>query len=320
MRMHLAQTMLIAFFAMLFAAGLGSATSMAQASSTFDTDVDGWTAAGDFASPLTWVAVDGNPDGTVSILDAVIGGVTYFVASAKFLGNHSDAYGKALTFDLRQVIGAPSQFSNNNDVILVGAGITLVYDTPANPAVDGTWTSYVVPLTEAGWRIGNSGGVAATKVQMQSALAAITGLRIRAEYQSGPDTDYLDNVNLAGATVFTTIENACGTNLPAALFATGTLQPFSPVTLSLLGAASNAQTVLMLGTQPATLTREGCSLVFMPSFLLTGTTDGSGSTQFGGSWPDNVPPGFVLYAQAYILDVSLSKGFETSNTVLMTSP
>ena len=319
MRSGFADQLTLAVFASAFAPGLGAKVGVAQVSSTFDTDAEGWVAAGDFAAPLTWSATEGNPGGTVSILDATIGGVTYFVAPAKFLGNHSDSYGKTLTFDLRQVIGAPNQF-DSDDVLLFGAGLTLAYDTPVNPAVDGSWTSYTVPLSEAGWHVGGIGGVAATQTEMQSVLAALTGLRIRAEYQTGGDTDFLDNVNLEGATLFTTIDNACGADLPAALFVTGTLQPLSPLTVSLVGAVPDAPTVLMLGVQPATLMREGCSLLFDPSFLVPGATDGNGSWQVIGRWPDNLPSGFTVFAQSYILDASLAKGFQTSNTVIMTAP
>jgi hypothetical protein len=165
----------------------------ASVTSTFDTDADGWSAAGDFASPVTWSATGGNPAGTVFIPDSVTGGTTYFVAPAKYLGNHAGAYGQSLTFDLKQVIGAPNQF-DNDDVILTASSLTLAYNTPYNPALDGSWTSFKVPLTEAGWHVGTIFGAAATQTQFQTVLSALTDLRIRAEYQTGADTDYLDNV------------------------------------------------------------------------------------------------------------------------------
>jgi hypothetical protein len=165
----------------------------ASVASTFNTDADGWIAAGDFATPVTWLPAGGNPTGTISIEDSVTGGTTYFVAPAKYLGNHSESYGQSLTFDLKQVIGSPNQF-DNDDVILTSSGLTLAYNTPNNPALDGSWTSFQVPLTEAGWHVGSISGVAATQLQFQTVLSALTDLRIRAEYQSGADTDFLDNV------------------------------------------------------------------------------------------------------------------------------
>jgi len=171
----------------------------APVSSTFNTGTDGWSAAGDFAAPVTWTATGGNPDGSVFIEDSVTGGTTYFVAPAKYLGDHSDAYGQSLTFDLKQVIGSPNQF-DNDDVILAASGLTLAYNTTNNPALNGSWTSFTVPLTESGWHVGSIAGTAATQSQFKIVLAAISDLRIRAEYQTGADTDYLDNVHLKAQT------------------------------------------------------------------------------------------------------------------------
>jgi laminin B (domain IV) len=117
--------------------------------STFNTDTEGWSAVGDVAGPVTWLSSGGNPAGHIELTDQVIGGVTYFVAPAKFHGNYSSAYGTSLTFDLRQsYTGSPNQF-DDSDVILVGGGLTLVFDTPMNPANNG-WTLYNVPLSFVG--------------------------------------------------------------------------------------------------------------------------------------------------------------------------
>jgi len=172
-------------------AGIASAAI----TSTFDVDSDGWSAIGDFAAPVTWVAAGGNPGGHIEIPDAVSGGVTYFVAPAKFLGNQSAALGTALTFDLQQLISGGANQFNDSDVVLSGNGITLVYDLPANPAIGG-WTSYSVPLVASGWAVSSLGGAAASDAQLQQVLASLAQLRIRAEYQTGADTGLLDNVAL----------------------------------------------------------------------------------------------------------------------------
>ena len=165
--------------------------------STFNTDTEGWSAVGDVAGPVTWLPSGGNPAGHIELTDQVIGGVTYFVAPAKFHGNYSSAYGTSLTFDLRQsYTGSPNQF-DDSDVILVGGGLTLVFDTPINPANNG-WTSYNVPLSAlSGWHVSTLLGPLATQAQILSTLAKLTDLEIRAEYQTGPDTDSLDNVFLS---------------------------------------------------------------------------------------------------------------------------
>jgi len=163
--------------------------------STFDTDTEGWTAQGDVVGAINWLATGGNPGGHVSISDQTAGGVTYFVAPAAFLGDKSSALGSDLRFDLMQVYtGSASQF-NDPDVILEGGGLTLVYDTPVNPA-NGTWTSYQVPLVAGDWRLNGLGGATATPLQLETTLSNLTALRIRAEYRSGADVGHLDNVTL----------------------------------------------------------------------------------------------------------------------------
>jgi Laminin B (Domain IV)/VPDSG-CTERM motif len=168
----------------------------ASSISTFDIGTEGWSAAGDVAGLVTWSATGGNPAGHVELTDQVIGGVTYFVAPAQFHGDHSAAYGTSLTFDLRQSYpGSPNQF-DDSDVILTGGGLTLVFDTPVNPS-NNSWTSYNVLLNDSsGWHVSTLSGALATQAQIQTTLANITDLSIRAEYQTGPDTDSLDNVFL----------------------------------------------------------------------------------------------------------------------------
>jgi hypothetical protein len=181
---------------------LGATTALAlftlgahAAISTFSTDTEGWTALGDSQGPLMWSATGGNPGGHVFIDDLTTGGVTYFDAPAKFLGDQSGALGTFLTFDLRQVFsGSPSQF-DDEDVVLQGAGLTLVYDTSPNPA-NGAWTSYSVPLSSGAWRVNTLVGSLATAEQFASVLGDLTALQIRAEYRSGPDIGSLDNVIL----------------------------------------------------------------------------------------------------------------------------
>jgi len=172
-----------------------SGIASAAITSTFNADSDGWSAIGDFAAPVQWVATGGNPAGHIEIPDAVLGGVTFFVAPVKFLGDKSAAIGSALTFDLQQLISGGANQFNDSDVVLTGNGITLVYDLPTNPAI-GSWTSYSVPLVASGWTVSSLGGAAASESQFQQVLASLTQLRIRAEYQTGADTGLLDNVSL----------------------------------------------------------------------------------------------------------------------------
>ena len=70
-----------------------SMSAAASIISTFDTGTEGWSAVGDVAGPVTWLATGGHPAGHAELTDQVLGGVTYFVAPPKFHGDHSVAYG-----------------------------------------------------------------------------------------------------------------------------------------------------------------------------------------------------------------------------------
>ena len=72
--------------------------------------------------------------------------------------------------------------------------MNLVYEFVYRPSTD--WTFFVVSLNEsAGWEVEGEGR-APTQGEMQAVLGALSGLRIRGEYRSGPDTGGLDNVFL----------------------------------------------------------------------------------------------------------------------------
>ena len=119
----------------------------------------------------------------------------FFNAPAKFLGDQSAAFRGSLTFDLSQS-AAINQFAFD-DVVLVGGGLTLAFDTATNPAAVPAFTSYVVSLDAgAGWRLNTIGGPAATPEQLDTVLSALTALRIRGEFINGGDRGRLDNVVL----------------------------------------------------------------------------------------------------------------------------
>lgn len=181
---------------LLATAGLTLCALPLQAAiSSFDLGPEGWTAAGDVEGTLEWQATGGNPGGHVIVDDRTIGGVTYYVAPTAFLGNQSATLGTSLTFDLMQVYpGSPNQF-DSPDVVLQGGGLTLVYDTPANPG-NGVWTSYSILLDAPGWKLDSVSGAQATSGQFAAVLSGLTALRIRAEYQTGADVGHLDNVAL----------------------------------------------------------------------------------------------------------------------------
>ena len=163
----------------------------ALAVSTFDNDGEGWTVVND-AYPPIYHADGGNPGGYLSAKDKQHGSYWYWRAPEKFHGDFSMAYGKTLTFDLKQ--SSTTSQANRDDIILTGGGVSLIFNTSYNPGTD--WTPYSVMLDEtAGW-VNSSTGQAATQAEIQAVLAALTDLQIRGEYRVGSDTGSLDNVML----------------------------------------------------------------------------------------------------------------------------
>ncbi len=163
--------------------------------SGFTMGTDDWLITGDANSSSVkpdFNGTGGNPDGLISAKDEATGGVWFFVAPAKYLGDNKQVAGMNLRFDLK-VDATPTRPFDDVDVKLEGGGVTLVYDTPNNP-VGGTWTSYVVPLKASGWKVKSLTGAAATDADLNTVLANTTALWIRGEFNTGPDTGYLDNV------------------------------------------------------------------------------------------------------------------------------
>jgi hypothetical protein len=165
------------------------------AQSDFSVNSDGWTLAGDSTTATpAYLSTGGNPGGFIRGFDEVVGGVWFWRAPTKFLGDDSAAYGFSLTYDLRMRGSGP--ISVYSDIILDGAGISLHYDTSPVPS-DIPWTSYSVLLSEtAGWKVGSLSGTLATQTQVLAVLSDLTGLRIRGEFISGADNGDLDNVVL----------------------------------------------------------------------------------------------------------------------------
>ena len=115
--------------------------------STFDTDTDGWKVEGDaqnLTALPTFKPTGGNPNGYAFSKDDATGGVWFWTAPKKYLGNKCNAYGKNFNFDL--ITSDISKQFDNPDIIIASPGAILYYDTQNNPGL--TWTKYSVQLDE----------------------------------------------------------------------------------------------------------------------------------------------------------------------------
>ena len=104
----------------------------------------------------------------------------------------------------------------------------------------------------------------------------------------------------------------------------GTLQPSSPITISLTGARPNAVANLVVGWQAINLPFYCGTLV--PAFsspnglFVVLATNGSGDLIIPNTWPTGVPTGFTLYLQYWIDDPASICGLAASNAVSGTTP
>lgn len=183
-----------ALAAVALAAGAASAGAVVLASSSFDTDTEGWTVQNG-ASSFQWVASGGESGGFVRATDSTPGVAWVYVAPAAYLGDMSDAYGGTLSFWLRAVPLTNPHVENYADVKLTGAGLTLAIDAGASPT--NTWTAFNLSLSAGAWRLDDLSGAVASPAQVQAVLADLTSIRIRGEFSNAVDIGAIDTVVLA---------------------------------------------------------------------------------------------------------------------------
>ena len=112
--------------------------------------------------------------------------------------------------------------------------------------------------------------------------------------------------SLAGATGFSKLQGV------------GTLQPHSVVHFLIVHAPPRAEALLVLGLGAANLPLHGGVLVPSPDVVVGGTlTDATGAADIAGVWPQGVPPGVSLYAQAWF---HTAAGFSATGAVVGTTP
>ena len=167
------------------------------ASSNFNRGSEGWKIAEynagnwNFFSPIYIPRIFGS-GGYLTEPDRERGS-WFWDAPAKFLGNMSAAYGGILSFDLKQ-LHRNHQSQTTSDILLIGGGYTLSFNTAYNPGRG--WTNYNILLDESiGWKNLKT-GLTATSLEMFAALSSLRALRINGDYRKGLDVSSIDNVVL----------------------------------------------------------------------------------------------------------------------------
>lgn len=184
------------------------------ATDAFEESIAGWRVAGDAQGGSAFPNHDtdvGRPAPCLKAVDDTVGGIWYWVAPLKYVGDRSDYFGGTLSFALRQS-RFTSQFDAVDVALLSEADGALVYDfgpTETHPSED--WSEYEIPLApDDTWRYApEAGSIDAVKSQsaydgadpadeasFRTVLSDVTDLFIRGEYVGGSDTGWLDTVSM----------------------------------------------------------------------------------------------------------------------------
>ena len=154
---------------LLFTLGLVvSSTVKADVITTFDSNLEGWTATG---GVLAYVNSGGNPGGFLSLTDNANDYMTVF-APAGLLGNWAQYLGGNLSFDARNLNGSAPDLNTPpffGTVTITGIGGTAsrVLGDTGQPPADSLWHTYSATLDPALW----SG-------DLVGALSGVTGLGV----------------------------------------------------------------------------------------------------------------------------------------------
>lgn len=166
---------------------LSSLAGATTISSTFDTDLDGWTS--NPQGTVAFVATGGNLDGYAEETDASSNGNMHLTAPAKFLGDLTG--GTSLSVDLRSYatpITIPASFGTLT-FTNSAAALSIVLDL-GSPSI--VWTNYVTALNPAAFGV-NSATYSAVMIN----VTAVT-LILEADKDSDSEKVGMDNFAISG--------------------------------------------------------------------------------------------------------------------------
>jgi len=162
--------------------------------STFDTDMDGWSLDAGDVGVFTWESTGGNPDGYIRYDVTQDGAGGRVFAPSKFLGDWSNLDGVGtLSFDHKIFDIGADPFAASVAAEFEGADGSLAQRFFAvNPIVETDWTTFSIDITESEWFVTGT---------WSSLLANVTELRFKIEAvgnnaQPG-DIDGMDNIILS---------------------------------------------------------------------------------------------------------------------------
>jgi uncharacterized protein (TIGR03437 family) len=162
-----------------------------QITSTFDTDLEGWTASTGTPEHRT----GGNPGGYLYI-DNPETQIVELSAPQKFLGNLTQYDRGEFSWDgnMFEALDPPydAEGLNYGTVTILGAGQRVTADLVMGPPPLNTWTTFRVPMTAATFQV--------SQPQWGEILSNVTGILINAEAIFGREKQGVDNVVLRRST------------------------------------------------------------------------------------------------------------------------
>ncbi|MBL8200890.1 MAG: PEP-CTERM sorting domain-containing protein [Chromatiales bacterium] len=158
--------------------------------STFDTDTEGWLAAG--AATFEWRNTDGNPPGFLYIDNGEAQGAI-LTAPVAFRGNLSAYNGGTISFDGKMLGTGGSFYQATVDygvITIQGGGTSAFLDLAPGGATASTtsWTTFSAPLTAAAW--------GKTDVQWAQILASVSNITLSVEALFGNEIQGIDNIRI----------------------------------------------------------------------------------------------------------------------------
>lgn len=156
--------------------------------SDFTNGTEGWYLPGDATTSYAKWASSGYIYGD----DRAKGGIWYFGAPKKFLGDLSGAFGNSFDFSTTWKSSGRT-LSASNLLYIWGNGQSITYG-PTRPR-ENSWTDYSLTLDDSvNWNF--SGGGYATNKDILNILSNVSAIWIRGEWGYGSDRGYLDNISL----------------------------------------------------------------------------------------------------------------------------
>jgi hypothetical protein len=161
---------------------------LAQVSTTFDSDLEGWQVTGD--NSVTWEGTTGNPGGCLSVNDWATGELNVAVASLAYLGDWSDMTDlDSLSVEIFHSSSDPDDYPPDYIFRIEGpGGSAYALSGSGYQPVKDTWNRYVVAIDSSDWTI-----EAGTWAEI---LGEVNSLRVWGEFTSGDEICRIDNVNL----------------------------------------------------------------------------------------------------------------------------